>query len=215
MRKPLSQLPDWELVDGDHDLRGRALLGPEGKPLGTISEMIVDTETQRLAAIVMDGGLEFPASAFRVRNGQPVLTSATTPLHAGHSSDSDAVTGPRTDLTVTVAEEEVHPHKQVVQTGEVEVTQHVVEETQTVSVPVRRAELHVTRRDVDPSAPPGERVVAEDTIRIPIAEERIVVEKQPRVVGEVDVVKDVVQDEEVVSTTVRREEVEVKKSDAA
>src|ERR671933_104028 len=78
--QPLSQLDDWELVHPDQDLRGRQLLDQSGTPLGTVRELIVDTDEERADAIVLDNGAEYPARDFRIRNGQPVLFAAGVEL---------------------------------------------------------------------------------------------------------------------------------------
>ena len=62
------------------------------------------------------------------------------------------------------------------------------------------------QRDVAPR--PAERPISEEgeTIRVPVREEQVRVEKQPVVTGEVMVGKERVQDTEQYSDTVRREE---------
>ena len=76
-------------------------------------------------------------------------------------------------------------------------------------MPVTREEVTVERRPVDrrPSdAPIGE---GDETLRVPVREERVEVEKRPVVTEEIELGKRRVQDTQQVSGTVRREEARI------
>ena len=203
-RQPLSELDDWELVYDEQDLRGRVLLDAEGRPLGTVTEMMVDTDAERVEAIVLDNGREISASAFQIRDGQPVLLAA-------------AVERPRAEVrdateAILLAEERLAVRKRPIQRGEVEVGRRVVEEQQTVPVDLRREELWVEQRDVDDrpiSAEEAERLFAEGTIRVPVRGEEAVVAKEAVVTGEVVVGKEQVVERQQITDTVRRTEAEI------
>lgn len=121
----------------------------------------------------------------------------------------------RTDLShdekIKLHEERLRVGKDVVQTGEVRIDKDVVEERQEFDVPVSRDEVTIERRRVD------ERVdgdvdfdrLDEDTIRVPLTEERINVEKENVVAEELVIKKNRVQDTAHVSETVRKEEVNI------
>jgi sporulation protein YlmC with PRC-barrel domain len=53
---PLSELSGWKLADPSEDLRGLPLADPAGHPLGTITELAVDTETNLIERVVLDDG---------------------------------------------------------------------------------------------------------------------------------------------------------------
>jgi len=117
-----------------------------------------------------------------------------------------AETGDRMQLR----EEELQARKTRVETGSVQLGKEVVEEKQTLEVPVTREEVYVERhaverREADASIADSER----ETIRVPVTEERVEVSKQPVVYEEVDIGKRVTQETETVSDTVRREELRV------
>lgn len=105
------------------------------------------------------------------------------------------------------AEERLKVDKQRVQTGEVRVGKDVVEEEQSVDVPVKHEEVRVSTQAVD--RPAGGDVFQEQDISIPVSEERVDVTKEARVVEELDVDKQVVEDTKRVSGTVKREEFRV------
>ncbi len=121
----------------------------------------------------------------------------------------------RTDLSddekIRLHEERIRVGKDEVQTGEVRIDKDVVEERQEFDVPVSRDEVTIERRRVD------ERVDGDvdfdrldnDTIRVPLTEERINVEKENVVAEELVIKKNRVQDTAHVSETVRKEEVNI------
>ncbi|MBT2570009.1 YsnF/AvaK domain-containing protein [Planococcus sp. ISL-110] len=113
-------------------------------------------------------------------------------------------------------EERLNVDKESVQTGEVNVGKHVVEEQQTIEVPVEREEVYVERRPVNEEANSGtdgltDKGVYDDgeTIHIPVSEERVEVSKKDVVSEEIVVGKRKVQDTKVVNETVRREEADI------
>lgn len=95
--------------------------------------------------------------------------------------------------------------------GEATIGKDVVETQQDVDVPVVREELFVQRRPASDTrseavAPIGD---ANDTIRIPLMRERVVVSKRPVVTGEYVVGKRAVTETEHVSETTREERLRV------
>ena len=122
-------------------------------------------------------------------------------------------------------EERLSVNKKPVQTGEIRVEKEVVEENQVVDIPVEREEVFVERRHVDDN----KNVHAEDdvfdnrsapfkddeTIRVPIKEERVEVTKKPVFSEEIVVGKRKTQDTETVRETLRREEAHIHEDNRA
>jgi uncharacterized protein (TIGR02271 family) len=108
--------------------------------------------------------------------------------------------------TLELREEELQARKQPVETGRVRVGKEVVEEQQTLDVPVTREEVTIERQPV--ARRPAERSIGEqdETIRVPVREEQVSVDKRAVVTEEVKVGKQQVQESKQVSGTVRREE---------
>ena len=196
---PLSELDDWQLEHEEQDLRGRPLLGEDGRPVGRVDEMIVDTEQERVIAIRLDNGREYPTTAFQIRDERAIL------LPAAEAARTTAI---------PLVEERLRVHKRPVQVGQVEIRKEVETEQKTVEVPLMREEVHVERREVEPYPVEGEIRPDGDTIRVPIMGEEALVEKQPVVTGEVVVSKEPVVETEEVSATLRRTDVEVDREDA-
>ncbi|RJS61529.1 YsnF/AvaK domain-containing protein [Bacillus sp. PK3_68] len=131
-------------------------------------------------------------------------------LHASADLNDDLTDEQRLRLR----EERLEVDKERIQKGEVYVEKEVVEEPRTINVNVERDEVYVERRPVNDavSAQDSSPIVGEDdTIRIPITEERVEVTKKPVVSEELIIGKRKVQDTETVSDTVKREEAHIAK----
>ena len=113
-------------------------------------------------------------------------------------------------------EERLKVDKENVRTGEVNVDKHVETDHQEFDVPVERDEVTIERRPVDGERKAGgmdDNLEDDDSIHIPVSEERVNVDKESVVDEEVVVKKDKVQDTEHVSEDVRREEVDIDETD--
>jgi uncharacterized protein (TIGR02271 family) len=130
----------------------------------------------------------------------------------GDAAMGDAVAGYRErtaadpDATLERREERLVVDKDVEQVGSVKVGKRVVEDKQSVDVPVTREDVTVTRRAVDRDT--GE-TLDEAEIEVPIYGERVEAGKQTRVVEELEIDKTPRTDTKRVSETVRREEFDV------
>ncbi|WP_411843134.1 YsnF/AvaK domain-containing protein [Salinicoccus sp. HZC-1] len=129
-------------------------------------------------------------------------------------------TGDRKDLSeeerLQLREEQLNVDKENVQTGEVNVDKHVETEHEEFNVPVEREEVSVERRPVEGDAKSGSLdngVEDNDSVHVPVNEERVNVEKENVVNEEVVIKKDKVRDTEHVSEDVQHEEVDINESD--
>ena len=121
-------------------------------------------------------------------------------------ADTDAATDVDRDV-LERREERLTVDKQAEKAGEVRVGKHVVEEQQAVDVPVTREEVTIDRRSVD--RPAGGEAFTEDSIDVPVYEERVEASKEARVVEELEVGKTATTDTQRVQDTVRREEFDI------
>jgi uncharacterized protein (TIGR02271 family) len=112
-------------------------------------------------------------------------------------------------IRVPLAEEELTATRRPVQRGEVRVEKDVVAEEQTLEVPVTEERVNVTRRTVDRDLRAGDAAFEEGDIEVPVRGEEVDVQKQARVVEEIELSKEAEQRTEQVSGTVRREEARV------
>ena len=142
-------------------------------------------------------------------------TGADT-MHAGGTDRTTSHTETSDSLRVPVHEEQLRATTQQTQAGEVAINKNVVEERQELDVPVTREEVDIKRVRVDrPDANPDQAFTQEgETIRVPLTAEQVVVDKETRVVEELEISKRPVTETQRVSETVRREEVNVDEDDA-
>ncbi|WP_138493632.1 YsnF/AvaK domain-containing protein [Paenibacillus pinistramenti] len=118
----------------------------------------------------------------------------------------DTITdGTSQDRTMRLREEQLDISKTRQTTGEVNLRKEVIEQEQSINVPVTREEVVIEKKAVQDEAT-GEPIGKDETIRIPVTEERVEVSKRPVVTGEVEIHKRQVQDTEHVSDTLKKEE---------
>jgi uncharacterized protein (TIGR02271 family) len=113
--------------------------------------------------------------------------------------------------TIPVIEEELAVGKRMVERGGVRIFTRVTEQPVEETLTLREERAHVERREVDRPASEADLGAAfkEGSMEIRETSEEPVVSKQARVVGEVEVGKDVTERKETVKDTVRRSDVEV------
>ncbi|SOC43560.1 DUF2382 domain-containing protein [Salinicoccus kekensis] len=120
--------------------------------------------------------------------------------------------------TLELHEERLNVDKENVQTGEVHVDKHVETERQEVDVPVEREEVEIERRPVAGERREGgsfdDTTRGDESIDVPVHEEKVNVSKDNVVDEEVVVKKNKVTDTEHVEEDVRREEVDIREDDA-
>ncbi len=113
------------------------------------------------------------------------------------------------EQTIELHEEELEARKKSVETGRVRVGKEVVEEQQTLDIPVTHEEVFIERQPVNRQPADGAIGEADETIRMPVREEQVSVDKRAVVTEEINVGKREVQDTREVTGTVRREEARV------
>lgn len=114
-------------------------------------------------------------------------------------------------MRVQLIAETLHVNKDMRQTGEVEVSKHVVSEQVQVPVTLQHEEVVVTRRTVDQAvdATTAGKLFQDETIKVPVHEEVAVVTKEARIAEEIEIEKRAVSQQQTVSDTVRHEELDV------
>jgi len=220
----LSRLPTWELDHREEDIRGWAVRDANGRVLGTVDELIVDTESQRVAQVVLADGRQF--SAHDVFIGDHVLTigerreamakpappAARAPAAA---PPAPAYVRPRTneagDLVIPVVDEEIDVGKRSVEAGGVRVRSHVVEKPFEQTVRLREERVNVERRPFERALTLAE---AEERLRDTSMEMKALAEvpivgKRAHIVEEIVIKKETTERVEKVRDTVRHTDVDV------
>ena len=114
----------------------------------------------------------------------------------------------RDNATITLHEEELQAQKTNQEVGSVNLRKNVVEEQQSIDVPVMHEEVEIRRTAVDRPGDTGNAFQSEE-IDVPVHAERVEVSKTAHAVEEVEVSKRAREETETVSDTVRREHLDV------
>ncbi|WP_052461859.1 YsnF/AvaK domain-containing protein [Sporosarcina koreensis] len=118
--------------------------------------------------------------------------------------------------TMDLHEERLEVDKQTVKKGEVELEKNVSQRNVSTDIPVEHEEVTIERRPVsqdvfraDETGTQQSASFDDQTIRVPVTEEKVEVTKKPVVTEEIVINKKTVTDTEHVDETLRREDVEV------
>ncbi|ERI93804.1 hypothetical protein HMPREF1982_01567 [Clostridiales bacterium oral taxon 876 str. F0540] len=122
------------------------------------------------------------------------------------------------EATLQLRKEELDINKDKVQTGEVTLSKQIVEDQQTVNVPVTHEEVVIERRPVANGKSCDAEVSSEissdncQTIKIPVSEEKVNVDKHTVVTEEVSAYKREIENTKEINETLRREEAKINKN---
>ena len=90
-RIALSDAGDWKLeFPDDQDIRGYPALDADGNRVGIVDTMIVDTDEERVDAILLDDGTEYPAADLSI--GDNVVHLTTVHAAGAQSAEGGTVT---------------------------------------------------------------------------------------------------------------------------
>ncbi len=138
------------------------------------------------------------------------MDDATTDIAAGadvaRTSSADQGEGETADREIQLRAERLVINKQGRQIGDARVRKQIVTEVKSIDVPVTHEELIIERQAFSGDADVDGDPIADETIRIPLTEERVNIAKETVVNEEVEIGKRRVDDVEHVSDTVRHEE---------
>lgn len=106
--------------------------------------------------------------------------------------------------------EELDIDKSRVQTGEVEFSKEIIEEHKIVDVPLKREEVVIERRALN-NEQSDSPITDEETIRIPVSQEQVDINKRTVLTGEISAHKQEIEETQHVDKTLKREEARVNK----
>jgi uncharacterized protein (TIGR02271 family) len=138
------------------------------------------------------------------------MTSQERHILGEHGKHADLpARNEESEALVQLREEELAARKQQVEVGRVSVGTEIVQEEQTLEVPVTREELTIERHPVDRRPSDQPIAASTDVLRVPVHADQVSVDKQAVVYEEVNVGKRAVDQTQRVSETVRKEVVDV------
>ncbi|MBU3180384.1 YsnF/AvaK domain-containing protein [Clostridium psychrophilum] len=112
---------------------------------------------------------------------------------------------------LSLRKEELDINKNRVQKGDVEISKEILEEQKRVDVPVSCEEVVIERRSLNNEASDSP-ITNEETIRIPVNEEKVNVDKHTVVTGEILAHKRELENTVHIDETLKREEAHIDKN---
>jgi len=141
-------------------------------------------------------------------------SSSSTGLGAGTGMESQTTRTEDGKMVLPVVEEQVDVSKREVEKGRVHVYTEVTERPVSTDVSLRQENVTVERRPADRPVSSTDAAFREQDIELTEKSEQAVINKTARVVEEVVVGKDVTQQSQTVSDTVRRTDVHVERDNS-
>lgn len=202
----LDALDDYELEHSSQDIRGRPLVSAQGEKYGTITDLLVDRDQSRVAAVRLDNGKVCAVEPLEIHDNAVVYGAAAEKHATAGGSDVD-------EERIPVVEEQVVIGKRLSEHGrEINVRSRVVSDRVTEDVHLRDETVSVERRPVNRelSSADAEAMLADGkTVTMTERDEEVVVGKKAVVTDEVVVRKSAEDRVEHVEETVRRTQVDV------
>ncbi|MBZ9635464.1 YsnF/AvaK domain-containing protein [Clostridium sp. FP1] len=115
------------------------------------------------------------------------------------------------DAKIRLRKEELDIAKSSVHKGDVEFGKEIIEEQKSVDVPVMREEIVIERKSLNNEASDSP-ITKEQTIRIPVNEEKVNIDKHTVITSEISAHKRAIEDTEHIDETLKREEVLINKT---
>ena len=147
---------------------------------------------------------------------RPTATATRRPARDDDRGDADTTgrdtSGPTTDDAMTRSEEELRIGTTERESGRARLRKYVVEDEVTETVPVQREEIRVEREpitDANVGDATGGPAISEEEHEVVLHEEEVVVDKQAVPKERIRLDKDAETEEQQVSETLRKEEVDV------
>ncbi len=225
---------EYDVVNDNQDIIGWTVADQSGNDFGKVTEMFVNTETEMVDSIVVDGRKRIPANDIALRDGRVIVRGVlheeeykqtqTTTAETSEANQSYAATqsvagakhvagvtraATENEVVLPIIEEQLAVGKRTVEKGAAQVRTSVQEVPVEKSVTLREENVTVERRPVDRAVENAPGAFREGTIEVTTQAEVPVVSKEARVVEEVVVGKNVTEHQETIRDTVKRTEVDV------
>ena len=126
----------------------------------------------------------------------------------GNTNDTNTTNDTKDEGTLQLREEQLEVNKNRVQAGEVTLSKDVIEEQQSIDVPVTHEEVIIERTSFD-NKQSDTPITSGETITIPVSEEHVNVDKRTVLTGEISAHKREVEETRHIDETIRKEEAHV------
>jgi uncharacterized protein (TIGR02271 family) len=151
MQGALTQLRSWKLDHKNEDIRGWALRDPDGHVLGTVGELIVDTDSKHVTQVVLGDGKRYSAHDVVMGDHDLTLSGVSTRAAATARAEAEADRARRELAAKTAAAPRPMPKKESIKETIKETfrgEKEPLRATDTV-IPIVEEEIRVGKRQVD------------------------------------------------------------------
>ncbi|MGI8640076.1 MAG: DUF2382 domain-containing protein [Pyrinomonadaceae bacterium] len=233
---PYTQQDDYDVVHDRQNCIGWTVTDQAGNDVGKVTEMFVNTDTEMVDSIIVDGNTRVPARDIALKDNRVVVrgvlhqeeyertrssaVSSTATTDTQNYDESEGETSGKYvkgmtraandgEIVLPIIEEQLNVGKRTVESGSAQVRTTVEDVPVEESVNLREEHVTVERRPVDRAVENAPAAFKEGTIEVTEMAEVPVVSKEARVVEEVVIGKEVIEREQTVSDTVKRTEVDI------
>lgn len=211
MQSALSQLRSWKFDHKNEDVRGWAVTNADGRVVGKVGDLIVDTGSRHVTHVVLDGGRQIPAHDLLVGdhvltmgNGAPPKRAAlaavpavekkvAAPVRPAQPMPTRVVSTVPTvaDLVIPIVEESFEVGTRRLNAGGYHVESHIVEKPFDEDIRLRDEAVRLERRKVDQplTAAEANDRFREGMVEVTAKSEYPIVEKRSHIVEEVVVTR--------------------------
>lgn len=194
---PLAELGGLRMASDEPDVRGWEVLTLDSQPLGHVDDLLVDRDRGEIVAAIVRpaaaaGGtrrLVFPVERLGIVEGRDRTLVAEDAAVDDDASSSAVIDADRERRRAAPAATAAHTEQPRASTG------------------------HAAQAAVPPDGITVERTADEEIVRVPVVEERLVVERRPVVTETLVIRKKLMGGRQVVEGDVRRERIEVDRTD--
>lgn len=202
----LDALDGYELEHASQDIRGRPLVSPQGEKYGIITDLLVDRNANRVAAVRLDNGKVTPVEPLEIHENAVVYGAAAEEYATAGGSAVE-------EERIPIVEEQVVVGKRLSDHGrQINVRTNVITDTVTEDVTLRQEHVTIERNPVNRelSSTDAEALLRDGkTVTMTERDEEVVVGKKAVVTDEVVIKKTASDTVEHVTETVRRTEVDI------
>jgi len=186
-----SQQDEYDLVNSGQDCMGWTVVDQAGNPIGTVSEMLINTDTEMVDSILIDRKKRISASDFALRDGRVVVRGI---MHDGELEMGENATTATT--TTTNTENQPPQQQQPQQHAAMQNTPNArnisgvtrAASDNEVVLPIVEEQLRVSKRKVERGGANVRTNVTETPVEqtVNLREENVTVERRPvdRAVGD-------------------------------
>ncbi len=84
-RKRISRSDDWNLVHDEQDIRGHRMIDAEGNTIGTVDDLIINTDSKLVETIVLEDGTEYSTDEIEIDDNQQAYLKGTATDDTGRT----------------------------------------------------------------------------------------------------------------------------------